>query len=235
MAYDTETAVTHGVLGPDPDPSSGYPVTSDLNVYACSFTGFKYGVRSTPQSYVFADGCTFKNCEYGIYMDCKGKMWGNGNSIMMRSSFINCGTGIKIVSLPDDRTPYVTRLYDSEFIDNITDIDVQCAGIYYFYRNYFGETVTGNTVQNRRVILKEGQNTDVITNPCRLYPLANPDGSLIIDPNAPNGTAILNSMAADLIISAEALAELTENVTVNVVDDEGAVQGSWAFAAGTEE
>ena len=50
-----------------------------LSVEECSFEGFDYGTRSTPNGYVGGGaGNSFKKCFFGIYIDCEGKPgWGD--------------------------------------------------------------------------------------------------------------------------------------------------------------
>ena len=54
------------------------------------------------------------------------------------NTFINNETAVQIISLCGRISPYFFRVYDSNFINNGTDIDAQCGGTLYMYRNYFG-------------------------------------------------------------------------------------------------
>ena len=210
-------------------------------ISSCTFTGLDYGVRSTSSGYAaVSDRNVFKKCGCGIYMDCAGKTQGNMNSLTVFNRYERCGTAVRIVSLPDYMTPYMLRVYDSDFIGNTADIDVLCAGNYYFYRNYFGsitnaaEDISADNAAYRSAVLGQGADTKIITNPRRLDPCtlsgwqsAFAGRGLGIDPAL--RTTVLNAMAQELVISSDALDGLADGVDIPVVDENGDVVGTWSF------
>jgi hypothetical protein len=61
------------------------------------------------------------------------------------NTFLNNETALQILTLNKFVSPWYFRIYDSNFINNGTDIDARSGGTLYFYRNYFGEYKdTGN-------------------------------------------------------------------------------------------
>lgn len=116
-----------------------------LSVDGCSFEGFDYGTRSTPNGYVGGGvGNSFKNCYFGIYIDCAGKPgWGDIHYTGFSGyDFKKNVAAVRIVGLQENITPYEFRIYDSDFINNylefwINDYDTTYLQNYYFYRNHY--------------------------------------------------------------------------------------------------
>lgn len=56
-----------------------------------------------------------------------------------RNTFINNSTAIQVLSLHRAIGPFAYRVTNSNFINNGTDFDLDHAGSYFFYKNYFGK------------------------------------------------------------------------------------------------
>lgn len=116
-----------------------------MSVDGCSFEGFDYGTRSTPNGYVGGGlGNAFKNCYFGIYIDCAGKPgWGDIHYTGFSGyDFKKNVAAIRIVGLQENITPYEFRIHDCDFINNylefwINDYDTSYLQKYYFYRNHY--------------------------------------------------------------------------------------------------
>lgn len=243
QCYDGDT-FTCGVFAYSDDPN----YYGDANINWCTFTGFDYGVRCTAGSYVSASGNNvFDNCKIGCYLDCSNKYNGIGNDRISRAIFRNCGTAIKLTGLPNYISAYAFRVFCCDFIDNDLDFDVQQAGNFYFYRNFYGtfdgkDSTVATNARPLPVTIKEGTNTRVYTNPRYAFPLMTGDDTedynyyLYLD--AEYDTAILNSQADDLELDYDALTETLRSATtplsIQVLGDDEEVQGTWTFN-GTED
>lgn len=199
-------------------------------INSCSFTGFDYGVRSTSRGYACAQfNNNFSNCRVGYLIDCGGKTGGSLNAVTGNSTFENCGTAIKIQSLPDYIAPYAYRIYACNFISNGVDISSGLPARLYCYRNYFGAYAGDGSDVLARPSRTQGL---VVTNPRYLYPVYSYNqNALSLD--AENETAILNDEADSLTMDADALDEKIANadgtVSIDVLDEDEKVQAVWTF------
>ena len=212
-------------------------------VHGCTFTGFDYGVRNTPYGYVCVGGRNyFRDCNVAYLIDCAGKTGGNANDTTYNTIFENCKTAVMILGLPEYITPYDYRILYCDFINNEVDFNVQAAGKFYFYRNFYGTMGTVMTDVNPAVpTIKEGADTIVCTNPRYAFPLlvmgdTSSFNYLYLDTGfttyIPNKEA--STLAVDVEQLEEDLATTDDAVTINVLGDDEEVQGTWTFN-GTEE
>lgn len=213
----------------------------DARIGDCTFTGFAYGVRSTDDGCATLNGpCQFFNCGIGYQLDCGGKRGGNGSEGMDSCVFVGCNTAVKILSLNNGTSAYLWRIFNCDFLGNGTDLDVQASGRFYLYRNYFG-IVNPNqapdqwdawSFRSRTALLNSGDNTQIITNPCRVNPrnVGNiGDNTLYIDTTPGLLTYIPNGDSAALTVDTTTLLDSGETVTINVTDAKDNVQATWTI------
>jgi len=111
----------------------------------CVFYGYDVALDTTSAGLLTADNCVFINNGIASRVDVGTLNTGMFNNMSKSNTFLNNGTAVQILSLNKFVSPYYFRIYDSNFINNGTDIDARCGGTLYFYRNYFGEYKdTGN-------------------------------------------------------------------------------------------
>ena len=110
------------------------------DVKNCSFYGYDIALDSS-DGLINASESVFVNNEIAAAVKINNSMddydvlpsdWNN-------NTFINNGSAVQILSLSKQVSPYYFRIYDSNFINNGTDIDARCGGTLYMYRNYFGQ------------------------------------------------------------------------------------------------
>lgn len=154
VVYDMEFAQRYGI-DPYANKRSVYDWKNDggmhyadcdiLSVEGCSFNGFDYGTRSTPNGYVGGgEGNAFSKCFYGIYIDCQDKIgWGEITYTGFSGyDFKKNVVAVRIVGLQDNVTPYEFRIHHCDFINNylefwIDQYDTTYLQNYYFYANHF--------------------------------------------------------------------------------------------------
>lgn len=154
VVYDMEFAQRYGI-DPYANKRSVYDWKNDggmhyadcdiLSVEGCSFNGFDYGTRSTPNGYVGGgEGNAFSKCFYGIYIDCQDKIgWGEITYTGFSGyDFKKNVVAVRIVGLQDNVTPYEFRIHHCDFINNylefwIDKYDTTYLQNYYFYANHF--------------------------------------------------------------------------------------------------
>ena len=212
-----------------------YHPTDLANVFDCTFQGFDYGVRSTPTGFVGnLMGSKFINCTYGMHVD-GGE--GGGMPVFRWNKFIGNTVAVKILAIPDWATYYDFRIEHSIFIHNVFDFHVPIAHRFFFYRNWYGhfpgrtaEFDESQAVSRSAQILDEDGTSGVLTNPHLLnwedYTL---EGYKPLGIDHTLESVILNSEAADLRISGDALAALTDSTDISVITDEGEEIAVWTF------
>ena len=145
------------------------------------FDGYGIGLVGDEGGTVSPTRCVFKNCTTGVLLDCAARTSGNKNPSWFRNTFFRCQTALDLRSLPQYITPYLFRVYDSNFLSNGVDIQVPAdfTSTYYFYRNYFG-TLEGaltaphlSDAEARDSIVRAGTEDapTVLVNPRRKYAL----------------------------------------------------------------
>ena len=105
----------------------------------CSFRGYDIALDGstgviTPRFSTFIDN------GIGVLMDTGA---GDNSRITAlfdweQNTFLNNGTAIQVKSLSSYLTPYYFRVFNSNFIGNETDLDIQQDGTFYMYKNYYG-------------------------------------------------------------------------------------------------
>jgi len=115
------------------------------SVSYCVFYGYDVALDSTDAGLMAADNSVFINNDIAYRVDIKTLSRGRMSSPCQNNTFLNNGTAVQVLSLNKFISPYYFRIYDSNFINNETDIDARSGGTLYLYRNYFGEYKhTGN-------------------------------------------------------------------------------------------
>jgi len=98
----------------------------------CSFVGYDVAIDCDDQPPVSrASGNVFVNNTVAVRTVPREQEWSF-------NTFIKNGTAVQVKTVTKDPAPYYFRIYDSNFIGNKYDFDVQCRGNFYMYRNYFG-------------------------------------------------------------------------------------------------
>lgn len=164
VEYDMEFAAKYGI-DPTANKRNLSSWTGDggmkhadcdiLSVDGCSFEGFDYGTRSTPNGYVGGGNSnSFSKCYFGIYIDCEGKPgWGDIHYTGFSGyDFKKNVVAVRIVGLQNNITPYEFRIHDSDFINNYLEFWIDKYNTtylqnYYFYRNHYSggwDKPTGN-------------------------------------------------------------------------------------------
>ena len=106
----------------------------------CSFYGYDIALDSS-EGLINASKSVFVNNEIAAAIKINNSM-DSANTLphdWNNNTFINNGIAVQILSLNKQVSPYYFRIYDSNFINNGTDIDARCGGTLYMYRNYFGQ------------------------------------------------------------------------------------------------
>lgn len=154
VEYDMEFAEKYGidptknkrnVLNWKNDGGMGNADCDILTIQGCSFDGFDYGTRSTPDGYVGGgEGNSFTKCFFGVYIDCPDKPgWGEIHYTSFSGyDFKKNVVAVRVVSLQNNITPYEFRIHDSDFINNYLEFwidryDTTYLHNYYFYRNHY--------------------------------------------------------------------------------------------------
>ena len=181
----------------------------------CSFQGYDVALKSeismvNPVDCVFAGNkvaAEISLSTYTVMPDLVQKNW-------QRNTFLNNTTAIHVESLNRLVSPYYFRVYDSNFINNGTDFDVDCEGTFYFYRNYYGNSLvaltnprlylhqlaTAGTVSIFTLVqfglpdIEPGPRTRVITNPRYIFPVS--EAAYDLPAGASSGNSRLVSTAA---------------------------------------
>ena len=206
-------------------------------ISGCTFTGFDYGVRGISDSAATLNGpCQFFNCKVGYQLEGDP-----GNHARVRNCiFVKCGAAIRILKMPQNFAPYNYRIFECDFLSCGTDLDVQAKGRFYFHRNYFGEVNPNQapdqwdswSFRSRTVVLSSGEETQIVTNPCRVNPYnvgGINDNTLYIDTTPGLLTYVPNSEANSLTVNTTSLQESDETVTINVTDEKDTVQATWTI------
>ena len=234
VTYKNSKPFTCGVLMDG--PANQY--NDMIGVGSCIFENLDYGTYSTETGFTGrGTDSLYRNCTYGMYIDCKGKQNGAPNDEFTHMQFINCKVAVWIKSLPDYITPYMIRVVDNTFLNNQHDIKVTTPGrhYYYFYRNYYYGTYNelspvSDMLEGRAAIVDtEGQGAVVNTGPSRRYQDFNSELWIFED-----STSILNSEASNLKIDQDSLTNLSKEKEIAVVDNaaSGEAVAIWTF--GTE-
>lgn len=201
-------------------------------VIDCTFTGYDIAVDMSDGVIVCEENDLFYDNATAVRIDLNGE---DGNmAVWGYNAFLNNDTAIQIESMGTKFTPYYLRIQDSSFIGNTTDLDVSCPGTFYFYRNYYGETIKAllEAVESYgefsdeleeivKTIRKAGGNklptyrepqltydstrTTIVTNPRWILPVVKGGWNLLIS-DWRLLTRILNGEADDLRIDSSAFA-----------------------------
>jgi len=213
----------------------------------CLIEGFACGVRNTPYGHVgVGQNNLIRDCTYGLYMDCKGKERGSIFTDVSHTIFADCSVGAYFKNLPDYMDPIEYRVYYCDFIDVETDFQVDDAGKFYFYRNYYGHYRDGvhsleevkvlEDIQYQKPKVVSGKETLVFTNPRRVVPCNLLNGArderLCVDNGRETAeNYIFNSETKLLVMDAQRLsqeiADSGEGISLSIVNDSEAVQAVW--------
>lgn len=162
-----------------------------MDIRQCTFTGYEVALDASTDE-ILIDSCVFLNNTTALSIDLAGKIDAKSSETRLWSNtFVGSETAIQVLSLPDGAAPYGFLVYWSNFIDNTVDFDIQENGNFYFYRNYYGNSLRSyetsanllvdwcaavseteiNTILTRRsAAVKAHEGTTVITNPCIKFP-----------------------------------------------------------------
>ena len=67
-------------------------------------------------------------------------------------AFINNDTAVLVPGLMEDLAPFYYRIAENNFVNNSVDFDVQCAGTFYFYRNYYGRVKNNASMTSAEIL-----------------------------------------------------------------------------------
>ena len=191
-------------------------------VYKCSFTGYETALGGG--NTLMPHACTFKNNGTAVVLRVPERAAGATLSLHNGNLFENNGTAVRIESTNDFVTPFNIRFCDSAFIGNTTDIDVRCAGTFYFLRNYYQHT--GAASPRLPVVNKvDGANVfaDLVWT---ASPLTTSDAERQL---------VLNSAATALPNDADTQATvidtgaLTTDTRIDLADERGETVASWSW------
>ena len=150
----------------------------------CSFYGYDVAIKSGRDYIRVAGNCAFVNNGIGYLHDSTDdyrETYGDGS--FEECVFINNGTAIALKNWGEnDPDPFNFRAYNSNFINNDLDFDVQVEGTFYFQANYFGYLVeavsdadlldwlndrqlTNINEARRAAVVTAGNSANVITSP----------------------------------------------------------------------
>jgi len=236
-----------------PTTGNSYNIGSITN---CTFTGFDYGMRTDFGGFVQgSNNCIIRNCKYGVYINARGAATlhtdGRGNTIWRNNTFIGNWMPVRIVELPDDLSAYYVRFIDNAFLYNYGDFWITTGGRYFCHRNYYSgkwddshkghwdlndedcwqnprSVDSGDTARAASIVPSD---TMVVTNPCRSTQNAI-DNLLIFDTDEQQHTAIFQSEADSMLVSADSIGKLTTEVEIPILDAEGETIGSWRIEGG---
>lgn len=225
-------------------------------IEGCLIEDFDCGVRNTPYGHIgLGMNNRIRNCGYGLYMDCAGKKRGSVYTEFSHSVFTECNVGVYFKSLPEYNEDYDYRIYYCDFIDVKTDFQVDAAGRFYFYRNFYGHFRNGvhsldevddlSDIQYQKPQVASSKDAIVFTNPRRVAPFNILDGrdndTLCIDNGRETSDGLIvitenyipNSEADDLVMDtallSEELADSGEAISLNVVNENQEVQATWTI------
>lgn len=127
----------------------------------CSFYNYDVALDSSSAGQVGAlQGDLFVNNTVAVRADT-AKATKISEAWMDKNTFINNETAIQVLSLHFAIGPFAYRVTNSNFINNGTDFDLDHAGSYFFYKNYFGKYTgsvkpgkSGNPAETDRSTLK---------------------------------------------------------------------------------
>lgn len=107
----------------------------------CSFYNYDVALDSSSAGQVGAlQGDLFVNNTVAVRADT-AKATKISEAWMGKNTFINNETAIQVLSLHRAIGPFAYRVTNSNFINNGTDFDLDHAGSYFFYKNYFGKYI----------------------------------------------------------------------------------------------
>ena len=109
-----------------------------LNCFNCTFYGYDIACDATDGMITMTDGNVFVNNTIAARIDGAKHHSGSNLQPWLKNSFINNETAVQILSFNDHISSFNFRIYDCNFLNNGTDLDVQGEGNVYYYRNYFG-------------------------------------------------------------------------------------------------
>jgi|GEM_PF-5207227 len=225
-------------------------------IESCLIEDFDCGVRNTPYGHIgLGMNNLIRNCGYGLYMDCAGKKRGSVYTEISHSVFTECNVGVYFKSLPEYNDDYDYRIYYCDFIDVATDFQVDAAGRYYFYRNFYGhldknagsleEVERMEQVQYQKPQVVSSKDATVFTNPRRVVPFnildgrdndalcidngrETSDGLIVITENyIPNSEA--DKLVMDTALLSEEVADSGEAISLNIVDENQKIQATWTI------
>ena len=81
--------------------------------------------------------------------------------------FINNDTAVLVPGLMEDLAPFYYRIAENNFVNNSVDFDVQCAGTFYFYRNYYGRVKNNASMTSAEILeaLRYVSSKDILSQP----------------------------------------------------------------------
>lgn len=82
-------------------------------------------------------------------------------------AFINNDTAVLVPGLMEDLAPFYYRIAENNFVNNSVDFDVQCAGTFYFYRNYYGRVKNNASMTSAEILeaLRYVSSKDILSQP----------------------------------------------------------------------
>lgn len=225
-----------------------------VRVQNCSFDRYAIAVDSS-EGIINCSHCTFANNGTAVKIDVKKASIDlvDARTTWEYNNFIDNEIAVQILSFESYYiTPYYFRIYNSNFLSNGVDFDVQSGGMVYFYKNFYGlkgsrtaedwinilttyNSLTGDVYEkseNYRPAVIKASSCKVITNPRWTFPVLGNATSdyynfLVVD--WVNSTAIDNDIAYVLKIDASSFDEVSDEKNIDVVDENSELIGSWNF------
>ncbi len=200
---------------------SGTAGSGAYSVYSCKFAGYATAIENSDSFISPVEGNEFRNNTVAYHV-ATPKLIPENQDQMHHNRFILNGTAVKVDQLGSGVTPYYFRMRDSDFMCNDVDFDIQTAGDFYLYRNYYYCESSGGLRSPQAI---EGPDTRLHFYPARANSITSDDNTLIYG----NENTVLNSLAGELIVSTVA-----PGTEINVVDDQGngaTLLATWSFAA----
>ena len=149
-----------------PEEGSGTAISrGSASIYNCTFTGYETALGSG--NTLVPHDCRFIENETAVVMDIPNPALGCLIGDFSANYFEKNGTALRIVSTNSFVSPYYIRPYDSVFIGNSVDFDVQTAGTFYFLRNFFAHH--DSILPSIRPVVKVSNGATVYVNPVWKY------------------------------------------------------------------
>lgn len=168
--------------------TSNSRIAGVYEISSSSFNNYDYAVVSTNNGVICdINSNVFEDCNYGYYMDCKGKDLNIGGDKSTNNIFRNIKiAAIYIGSTPKQLPAYSFRFKDNYFYNSLNsgyDIYLmQKDATLYFQQNYYGKQDYHNGESDLRTIrINTASGAMVISNPCIRYPLKTSGSILGID------------------------------------------------------